>query len=29
MVLAKYKEALGDEGVALATAVLRLCRGPL
>jgi chorismate mutase len=29
MVLAKYKEALGDEGVPLATAVLRLCRGPL
>jgi chorismate mutase len=29
LVLAGYKEALGDDGVALGAAVLRLCRGPL
>jgi chorismate mutase len=28
-VLEGYKESLGDEGVALGNAVLRLCRGPL
>ena len=28
-VLESYREALGEDGVALGTAVLRLCRGPL
>jgi chorismate mutase len=28
-VLQGYKDSLGDEGVALGNAVLRLCRGPL
>ena len=28
-VLEGYREALGEDGVALGTAVLRLCRGPL
>jgi chorismate mutase len=28
-ILAGYRAALGEEGVGLATAVLRLCRGPL
>jgi chorismate mutase len=28
-VLEGYREELGDDGVALGTAVLRLCRGPL
>jgi len=29
LVLAGYRDALGEDGVALGTAVLRLCRGPL
>jgi chorismate mutase len=28
-VLAGYQQALGDDGIALGNAVLRLCRGPL
>jgi chorismate mutase len=29
LVLDQYREALGEEGVPLGNAVLRLCRGPL
>ena len=29
LVLAGYRNSLGDDGVPLANAVLRLCRGPL
>ena len=28
-VLEGYRDSLGDEGLALGTAILRLCRGPL